>query len=54
MKFGHQHPERQADTEKKLKGAVIPRSDAIITYTPVRTFGAYCSSMVLGKSIIML
>ena len=27
---------------KKLQGAVIPRGDAIITYTPDRTFGAYC------------
>jgi len=42
MKFSQQHPDRQAYTEKKLKGAVIPRGDAIITYTPARTFGAYC------------
>ena len=28
--------------EKKLQGAVIPRGDAIIIYTPVRTFGAHC------------
>ena len=27
---------------KKLQGAVIPRGDTIITYTPARTFGAYC------------
>ena len=24
------------------QGAVIPRGDAIITYTPARTFRAYC------------
>ena len=37
MKFG-----QQADTEKKLQGAVIPRGDTIITCTPARTFGTYC------------
>ena len=42
MNFGQQHPEWQADTEKNLQVAVIPRGDAIITYTPGRTFRAYC------------
>ena len=31
---------------KKLQGAVIPRGDAIITYTPDRTFGAYCIAIM--------
>ena len=35
--------QRRRPTErKKLQGAVIPSGDAIITYTPDRTFGAYC------------
>ena len=42
MKFGTQHPETRANTEKKLQGAVTPRGVFIKTYTPDRTFGAYC------------
>ena len=36
---------RRPTQRKKLQGAVIPRSDAIITYTPDRTFGAYCTQI---------
>ena len=38
--------QRRGPTQrKKLQGAVIPRGDAIITYTPDRTFGAYCTQI---------
>ena len=36
---------------KKLQGAVIPSGDAIITYTPDRTFGAYCMLKILDHFV---